>query len=53
VQIFAGDVVGEGAVDLDAVELPVGVLLQGADPDVADALTVDAAPDLEVSDIPC
>jgi len=50
VQVFAGDVVGERPIDGDAVELTVGVLLEGADSGVADALTVDdLAPDLEVS----
>jgi len=44
VQVLARHVVGEGAVDLDAVQLPVGVLLQGADPGVADPLTVDDRP---------
>jgi hypothetical protein len=42
VEVLAGDMVGEGPVDLDALELPISILLQGADPDVADALTVDA-----------
>jgi hypothetical protein len=40
-EIVAGDVIGERAADVDAVELPVGALLQGADPGVADSLTVD------------
>jgi hypothetical protein len=31
-EVFAGDVVGEGPVEFDAVELAIGVLVQGADP---------------------
>ena len=41
VEIFAGHVVGEGPVDVDAVELAVGVLLDRGDPGIGDALPGD------------
>jgi len=41
VEIFAGHAVGEGPVDVDAVELAVGVLLDRGDPRVGDALPGD------------
>jgi hypothetical protein len=44
VEVFAGDVVGEGAVEVDGVQLAVGVLFEGADPGVADALSGDDVP---------
>lgn len=37
--VFARGLVGKGAVELDPDELPVGVLVEGADPDVPDTLT--------------
>ena len=40
----ARSVVSERAVQRDAVELPVGVLVQAAHPRVADPLTDDASP---------
>src|SRR6478736_4354847 len=46
VQVLPGQPVGEDSVELDAVQLPDDVLVQRADPDVADALTADdPAPD--------
>ena len=41
VEVLAGYVVGERAVEFDAVEFAVGVLFQGADPGVTNALPVD------------
>ena len=43
-EVFAGDVVGEGPGEFDAVEMAIGILVQGADPCVADALSVDDVP---------
>jgi hypothetical protein len=46
VQVLPGQSVGEQAVQLDAVQLTAGVLVQGADAGVPDALTADdPAPD--------
>jgi len=42
-RVFTGDAVGEGLVELNAVELPVQVLIQAADPGVADSLTDDGS----------
>jgi len=39
--VLARGAVGEGLVELDAVELPVEVLVQAADPGIADPLTGD------------
>jgi len=39
--VLAGDAVGEGLVECDAVELPAEVLVQAADPGVAGPLTGD------------
>lgn len=47
--VFTRDAVGEGLVELDAVELPVEVLVQAADPRVADPLTGDGVLQLKVS----
>jgi hypothetical protein len=44
VQVFSGGAVGERLVELNAVELADGVLVQGADPEVADALSADEPP---------
>jgi len=41
VDVFAGGLVGEHLVDGDAIELTCGVLVQGADPGVTDALPAD------------
>jgi hypothetical protein len=41
VGVFARRAVGEGAVDGDAVELPVGALVEVADPGVGDPLSGD------------
>jgi hypothetical protein len=43
-EILAGGVVGEDPVEFDAVELAVDVLVQAADPGVADALSLDDRP---------
>jgi len=40
-RVFAGDAVSEGLVELDAVELPLKVLVQAAYPRVADLLSGD------------
>jgi len=48
-RVLGGDAVGEGLVERDAVELPVEVLVQAADPDVADSLTGDRGSSPEVS----
>ena len=37
-RVFAGRLVGEGAIEGDAVELALDVLVDAADPDVADPL---------------
>jgi len=47
--VLAGDGIGEGLVECDAVELPVEVLVQAADPGVADPLTGDGVLRPEVS----
>jgi hypothetical protein len=50
VQVLPGQPVGEDSVELDAVQLPAGVLVQGADPGVPDALTADdPLPTVDVS----
>lgn len=38
--IFAGGFVGKGLVDLDAIELPLGVLIQCANANIPDTLSV-------------
>ena len=43
-QILARDMIGEHSVNLDSIELPIGVLLQRAHPRVADALTSHQPP---------
>ncbi len=49
--VLARGVVGEGAIDGDTVELAIGVLVEGGDADVADALPVhDVPPPLRMLD---